>query len=427
MMRHYDRSAGVAVTEWRNALQAAHPSQFLSLLYVANEVLQNSRRNRGSKFLEAMSPSLGQSLAFICSKDRSLTEKVRRTVKIWGDRQVYSVRYVNDLLAGLEPYREGGAAPPPPVTLEGATFSPTEDESKNKEATSASSPGHQDSDDDDIMAILDSHDKGNESDDEEMDDDEDDDDKMFSQNTGGLKLEVDINIETSLAQSKKFPPSPRPAAAKRRRSSTASTGVQGQHRRRKSALGLSNLLEVWNRLSTLQQNFYLSQLTLEKIDTTIAKTGASELENLVGDELQQSFRQNQRFQEQIMTERKNLHTIAQERHSLEQECLRYLPWLEKALKQDEDDIVFCDNLKQNLVKFRQIHVNVREARDQRRAEEQRRQQEQEELEKKRREEEESEKFRRAALAKETEAKPGMVWNPVTREYQTLNTDESWRD
>ena len=50
-----------------------------------------------------------------------------------------------------------------------------------------------------------------------------------------------------------------------------------------------------------------------------------------------------------------------------------------------------------------------------------------ERERKRKEEEENEKFRKAALAKQTEARPGMVWNPSTREYQALNTDESWRD
>ena len=85
MMKHYDRSAGVAVAEWRNALHQARPDQHLPLLYVANEVLQNSKRNRGNKFLEAFSPALGQSLVFIVERGGGV-EKVRRTVKIWGDR-----------------------------------------------------------------------------------------------------------------------------------------------------------------------------------------------------------------------------------------------------------------------------------------------------------------------------------------------------
>ena len=101
MMKLYDRASGVAVVEWRNALQQARPDQLVPLLYVANEVLQTSKRNRGNNFLEAFSPILGQSLRFIAeqhSATPSVVEKVRRTVKIWGDRRVFSIRFVNELL-----------------------------------------------------------------------------------------------------------------------------------------------------------------------------------------------------------------------------------------------------------------------------------------------------------------------------------------
>ena len=52
MMKHYDRSTtSIAVNEWRNALFSTTSSnQYIPLLYVANEVLQNSKRNRGNKF-----------------------------------------------------------------------------------------------------------------------------------------------------------------------------------------------------------------------------------------------------------------------------------------------------------------------------------------------------------------------------------------
>ena len=62
MVRQYDRGAAQAVNEWRSALQAARPDQLLPLLYVANEVLQTSKRNRGPRFLEAFAAVLGQSL-----------------------------------------------------------------------------------------------------------------------------------------------------------------------------------------------------------------------------------------------------------------------------------------------------------------------------------------------------------------------------
>ena len=62
MMKQYDKSPGVAVVEWRNALHQARGDQHLPLLYVANEVLQNSTRNRGNKFLEAFSPTTRNTL-----------------------------------------------------------------------------------------------------------------------------------------------------------------------------------------------------------------------------------------------------------------------------------------------------------------------------------------------------------------------------
>ncbi|KAL3906335.1 MAG: hypothetical protein SGILL_009310, partial [Bacillariaceae sp.] len=109
MMKHYDKSPGVAVTEWRNVLHQARHDQYLPLLYVANEVLQNSKRNRGNKFLEAFSPTLGQALIFISQRSTGQdVEKIRRTIKIWAERHVFSVRYVTELLKGLEPYRNGG-------------------------------------------------------------------------------------------------------------------------------------------------------------------------------------------------------------------------------------------------------------------------------------------------------------------------------
>ena len=105
MMSMYDKSPSLAVSEWRNVLQTCTDSQLLPLLYVANEVIQISKRNRGNKFLESFSPVLGGSLKVICERDPSVTEKVRRTAKIWGDRRIFSTRFVGELLGGIEEYR----------------------------------------------------------------------------------------------------------------------------------------------------------------------------------------------------------------------------------------------------------------------------------------------------------------------------------
>ena len=70
-----------------------------------------------------------------------------------------------------------------------------------------------------------------------------------------------------------------------------------------------------------------------------------------------------------------------------------------------------------LSKLRQERILLQRQQEAQERERERLQQEQRELK----------AFARVALSKEKEAKPGMVWNPSTREYQVLNTDESWRD
>jgi hypothetical protein len=426
MMKHYDTTAAVAITEWRNVLSTARPQEFLPLLYVCNEVLQISKRNRGSNFLEGFSGILGQALQHICRTDPSLTEKVRRTVKIWGDRRVFSARFVQEVLSGLEAYRDGGGAgsaqnlPTKPrrrdsEDSDSARFSPPAVPPKKPDKKMEKANG--DDSEDDIMQIL-------EQDEDAVHEDDDDDDDIFA--SGDKKLEFDIDLDKVGTQ----PATPRKSVAKRRRSSMESTGSASsvnKRRRRRPVQSIVNLVDTLTHLSTLQQNSEYSQLALQKIDTVIQKQTPEELEQLVGDELQLSFRQVQDFLKQIQDQRKELYGNAQERHTIEQEAIGYVPWLEKALQHDDDDIQFCDKLEQEILSFSPVHVEIRKARDLRRAQEQRRQEEEAERERNRKEQEEAERFRRAALQRQTEGGVGLVWNPSTREYQEVNTEESWRD
>ena len=61
MMKQYDKSVVGAVNAWRDVLHQAPPKQHMPLLFVCNETLQNSKRNRGNRFLESFSQVLGQS------------------------------------------------------------------------------------------------------------------------------------------------------------------------------------------------------------------------------------------------------------------------------------------------------------------------------------------------------------------------------
>jgi len=412
MMKHYERSAKVAVNEWRNALQTVDKSQLLPLLYVCNEVVQISKRNRGNNFVVAFGDGdvLLSALAHICRKtDAQITEKVRRTVKIWGDRGVYSYNFVNRIMGELEQYREGNRDGPPKRQthrVDEATFSPT---------NAPASPNQESSDDD-------SHSAGSLARDDNDDDNnkDTDDDDIFGEKSGSQGL--DIEIDDSVLEAAQTAPT-----VKRRRSSLSVTG--GLRRRTSASLILSaaNMKEIWTQLGSLKKDYDKAAAILNKIKNHVDKNPDSAIELLVGDELQAEHQKNDTFITQMDAARKDLHRIADERHRLEMQAMMYLPWLERTMKQDAEDLAFCDALEAKLTSFQDIHKAAKEAREVIRNEKRIKAKQEVERERQRKEEEETEKFRKAALAKETEAKAGMVWNPSTREYQALNTDESWRE
>ena len=455
LLKHYDRSSATAVNEWRNAvMSASHSDQLLPLLYVANEVLQTSKRNRGNKFLEAFSPVLKQALVYLAHQLNSpgSTEKIRRTVKIWGDRRVFSVRYVNELLQALEPYRngdqpqqsqqqskmyttndfntDGGDDNDDDASVEpefSPVTSPAQEQQQQQKSTTSSNQQDNDSDShDEIMDILEAHDQDKDS------DDDDDDDGLFGDDSERQTLNINIEVDHMTASPHNLSSQSHRARQKRRRSSASAhshsgnTGGTGGSTTKK-ALSTTNMLELWNQLQENQAKYELALHTISRIQDTLRQTPADELANLVGDALQHAVRQHHKDLAQFAQQRRLLHELAQERHALQGEAARYLPWLEQQLAQDVHDEQFCQALETKLLQFQPVHAALVTARAQLRVEERERRRCQEERERQERDRQDLERFRQAALAKETEAKPGMVWNPTTREYQSLNTDESWRD
>ena len=381
---------------------------------------------------------------------------------------VFSIRYVNELLKGLDPYRAGNNNARPNSQ---STQSPTTSASASQELPSLGSGGdprfsplaHQPSDTAEVvtpatstptispsnrkkvvdidreMARMDGDDSssegGGDDEDGKNDDGSDDDGDLFGQSGDGIKLDIQVDLDrATAAQPAQLPSAPKLAGeksksgVKRRRSSTGSTSSGGGTRRRSKILSTNSLSELWNQVSSLQQGFDHSTALLADITSPdYINVDPSELESLVGDELMQSFKQVQLYEKRVVEQRRELHRIAQKRKGLEQEAVRYLPWLEGTLKQDDEDIEFCKKLEAQIRLFQGVHSQARAARDERLQEEMKRQRDKEELDRKKKEEEERKKFMESAMKKETEAKPGMVWNKALGEYVYLQTDESWRD
>ena len=461
MMKHYDRSTtSIAVNEWRNALFSTTSSQqYIPLLYVANEVLQNSKRNRGNKFLESFSPILLQSFIYMVQQiHQSIppptavqqVEKIRRVIKIWADRRVFSTRFVNEVLMGLEPYRSvqsqqqrstaavtATAAEP----AEQATFSPPVEALEDSQQSNQTTVSHED-----ILGILEAHGRGSlsnqnnptsdqKNDNDPDDDDDDDDDDLFAdQNHDDVddtmigddseqhpSLSIDVNVTDAVAKLVNAGN----ARNKRRRRSSG-----GKSERRSSSsqtLSNSHFLEIWNQLVENQQKYEIALNMIQQINTHIASTSDDELSNLVGDELQRAVQQNENDMKRLVQQKRILHGLANERYVLGLEATRYIPWIEASILQDTDDIQFSTILEEKIRQFLPICQQLQATRKIMQQEQQRLDEINAEKLRRQKEAEENEKFKRDVLAMQTEAKPGMVWNPTTREYQALNTDESWRD
>jgi len=403
MMRFYDKPGGanMAVSEWRSVLQTSSLAQSLPLLYVANEVLQSSKRNRGIGFLEAFSPVLGSSCQFICGRDSIVVEKVRRVVKIFGDRRVFSVRYVMDLLAGLETFRAGAKAAtsaPKPKAVAIAT--------KVKSPTATVVTTSTSDNDDDLF--------GGASDGEKL-----------------LDVSVDATALSATAQTKSGP-SEFGSGAKRRRSSantsTLSTAATGPVSKKPKALSAQNFLDLFQSVINLDEKYKSSIKVIESIPPSYLTDGSADVDDLVGDELTEMYKKACQTQRSVRRERRTMYSVAVQRRELEKEAKRYVSWLKNLLLLDDDDIEFCEKLEKKLDIASVCHEEAKTLRDERLAEEKKRRAEAHAMAQQKAEEEERRRILDNAKM-EAQAPPGMVWNKESREYEYIHnpTEDSWRN
>ena len=327
-----------AVSEWRSVLQTASSSQYLPLLYVANEVLQTSKRNRGSAYLEAFSPVLGSSLQFICGRDHSAVEKVRRTVKIWGDRRVFSMRFVMEVLGGLEPYREGGSGTEAAARQSAATAmaTPSSPDEVTSPSPSKKSP------------ISSSQRRSSVT----TNSDDDDDDDMFGGD--GQKM-LDISIDaTALSAEAQKTKSEFGSGAKRRRTSDAAQQSNSKNKstspvpKKSKALSGQNFLDLFQSIVNLDERYKSSLGVIESIPPSYLDEGSADIDDLVGDELTDMYKKVCQTQRNVRRERRTMYSVAVQRRDLEKEAKRYVSWLKNLAKVDDDDIEFCDKLEKKL-------------------------------------------------------------------------------
>lgn len=418
--------------------------------------------------MEAFSVTLGQALSYMCQRlPPESVEKVRRTAKIWGDRRVFSVRFVGELLKGLEPYRNGGnknnsnnrnnsgsslnnnenelSENNTETKLNLGRFSPTQVDEPPQSSSGFSSIASRrrsssSQNDDDVASRRSEVTVSPTADDlmRESSDEEDSDDSVSLFGSGSDGGTLDVTIDASKVEN--FTPPPKQnrrnssllasgdtSGTNKRRRRTSGGGSGGRKRKSSLLLSTQSLQDLWKQLSSLQQQYDQSQTLLKGMDSSHLRTDPDCMEELIGDQLLEAYQRNMNYTKLLYTERNNIKSVANGKRNFEQEAKRYLPWCHTSLQQDDEDLELCDSMERDLLELQTIHGLAAKTRDMRRTKRAEAERQQMLQKQKQEEEEERKRLLEAALAKQEEAKPGMVWNKAAQEYVYLNTEEDWRD
>src|SRR3989338_7260543 len=81
---------------WEKELRSGGPEKQLPLLYLANEIVQTSRR-KGSELYDAFLAVLSSSLSFLVASGSPHIPAVRRVISIWTDRHVFPPSFLSSL------------------------------------------------------------------------------------------------------------------------------------------------------------------------------------------------------------------------------------------------------------------------------------------------------------------------------------------
>jgi regulator of Ty1 transposition protein 103 len=117
------KRAKILAPAWQRELRAAPPKRKLSFLYLANDVMQNSRK-KGSEWIEALWPIMSWATRHTLRNtgDDKTQKSCAKLVKVWQDRKIFGSRSLDGWLDADDDETDVAAAPtaaatnaPPPI------------------------------------------------------------------------------------------------------------------------------------------------------------------------------------------------------------------------------------------------------------------------------------------------------------------------
>ncbi|XP_075777764.1 regulation of nuclear pre-mRNA domain-containing protein 1A isoform X3 [Pelodiscus sinensis] len=104
---HHRKHSGLIVTVWERELRKAKPNRKLTFLYLANDVIQNSKR-KGPEFTKDFAPVIVEAFKHVSSEsDESCKKHLGRVLSIWEERSVYENDVLEQLRQALYGDRKG--------------------------------------------------------------------------------------------------------------------------------------------------------------------------------------------------------------------------------------------------------------------------------------------------------------------------------
>lgn len=114
---HHRKHSKTIVQSWLKELQKAKPKKKLTLMYLTNDILQNSRK-KGAEFSKDFSTVLPAAFRHCAKECNSITlPALGRILEIWKERDVYDQIFIDRLRKGMtipaEIVEEEDSPPPP--------------------------------------------------------------------------------------------------------------------------------------------------------------------------------------------------------------------------------------------------------------------------------------------------------------------------
>lgn len=87
------------IKTWFKVLKRSKPMHRLTLFYVANDVVQNAKKQNAFIYQQAFKPYFNSAMSYV--KETAIKKKIQRILEIWRERGVYDEDFVGELLKKL--------------------------------------------------------------------------------------------------------------------------------------------------------------------------------------------------------------------------------------------------------------------------------------------------------------------------------------